>query len=236
LTRARSEREIRQRPDIHQAVKQQRRVFLKVLATGPFVACAGANPGDGSGAEAGAAGNNSGGSSTGSGGTASTQGGSTSTGGSSSTSTGGSPFTNGGNPFSTAGRFGDSPGGSSSGGATTSAGSGLGGSANPGEVVANVSSIALGSFQIVGGLFFMGRDAGGLWAMSLQCTHKFCAVVMSGNELDCPCHHSRFDRAGNVLQGPATTPLPRYKVYVDAAGNISVDKYTIVNAATRTPV
>jgi Rieske Fe-S protein len=216
-------------------VKQKRRVFLKVIATGPLGACAGAEPGDGSGSDAGAAGKTFGDGGTSSGGSASTPGGSSSSG--SGSSSGGSPFSNGGNPFSTAGRFGDSAGGgTASGGVTSAAGSGVGGSTNPGEVVANLSSIALGSFQIVGGLFFMGRDARGLWAMSLQCTHKFCAVVMSGNELDCPCHHSRFDRAGNVLQGPATTPLPRYKVYVDAAGNISVDKYTIVSAATRTPV
>lgn len=219
-------------------MKQKRRVFLKVIATGPLVACAGADPGGVSGGEGGAAGKSVGGSDPNSGGKPSTAGGNPSTQGGSSTSSGGNPFSSGGNPFSSAGRFGDVPGGAGSGGQTSSGGSGVGvgGSANPGEVVANVASIALGSFQIVGGLFFMGRDAGGLWAMSLQCTHKFCAVVMSGNELDCPCHHSRFDRAGNVLQGPATTPLPRYKVYVDAAGNISVDKYTIVSAATRTPV
>jgi Rieske Fe-S protein len=164
----------------------------------------------------------------------------------SSVSTGGTssnPFFNGGsssggNPFATAGSSGD-PAGASSGGTGVVAAGGsavVTGPANPGMVVANLSSVAVGSFQIAGGLFFLGRDAAGLYAMSMQCTHKFCALVIAGTQLDCPCHHSRFDFSGNVLVGPATEPLPYFKVYVDAAGNISVDKFAIVSRTTRVPV
>ena len=46
--------------------------------------------------------------------------------------------------------------------------------------------------------------------------------------LDCPSHHSKLDRDGNVLVGPATSPLPHLAVFVDAAGNISVDRFSVV--------
>jgi Rieske Fe-S protein len=229
-------------------LKPQRRIFLKVIATGPFVGCAGADPGSASeggfaGTESNAAGAAVG--VVGAGGKSSASGGSAVSAGGSSVSaagTTGNPFfgagsSSGGNPFASAGGA-SGPAGASSGGTGVSTG-GTGvvtGNPNPGEVVANVSAIALGSFQIVGGLYFMGRDANGIFAMSLQCTHKFCALVIAGSELDCPCHHSRFDRSGNVLVGPATEPLPYFKVYVDAAGKISVDKYTVVSRATRVAV
>jgi Rieske Fe-S protein len=99
-----------------------------------------------------------------------------------------------------------------------------------------VSQLPVGAFMTLSGPYFFTRDAQGIRAMSMQCTHKFCSLVTSGNELDCPCHHSRFDREGKVLVGPATTPLPYFKVYVATDGTISVDKYTVVPASTRTPV
>ena len=71
-------------------------------------------------------------------------------------------------------------------------------------------------------------------AYSLLCTHLGCTLRPSagGERLDCPCHGSRFTLAsegdagvGQVLQGPATRPLPRLqlvrvddKVYVEATG------------------
>ena len=42
-----------------------------------------------------------------------------------------------------------------------------------------------------------------------RCTHQGC-VLRHDDALDtwdCPCHGSRFDPDGNVLQGPANTPL-----------------------------
>jgi cytochrome b6-f complex iron-sulfur subunit len=102
--------------------------------------------------------------------------------------------------------------------------------------VGNVSDFALGSLSIAGGLFLLGRDAQGIYVMSMQCTHKGCAVELAGNVLQCPCHQARFDRTGNVLAGPAPAPLPHFAVLVDAAGNISVDRFTVVSPNTRTPV
>ena len=49
-----------------------------------------------------------------------------------------------------------------------------------------------------------------LYALSLVCTHLGCIVNVTTDGLQCPCHGSRFDRKGNVLEGPADRPLARY--------------------------
>ena len=56
------------------------------------------------------------------------------------------------------------------------------------------------------------RDEAGPYALSLVCTHLGCTVTVSARELACPCHGSRFDRQGRVLNGPADRPLKRMKV------------------------
>ena len=57
-------------------------------------------------------------------------------------------------------------------------------------------------------------DDGALHAVSLRCTHLGCLVRWNGAERswDCPCHGSRFDVDGDVLEGPAVDPLPRRDV------------------------
>jgi len=215
-----------------------------VLATGPFVGCAGADP---AGSEPGGFSGNEGkaGGSAGSGNPAA--GGGSNAGSSpvasAGTSTGSNPFANGGNgsggnPFASSGNgTGGSPvvgtaGKGSSGAATAGAPSNVG----SGTPIGNVSAYPVGSLLVGAGIFLIGRDAKGMYAMSMQCTHKGCALVFVGSQLDCPCHHSRFDANGNVLVGPATTPLPHFAVSVDAAGNLSVDQYTVVSASARTAV
>lgn len=54
------------------------------------------------------------------------------------------------------------------------------------------------------------RDpAGRLHAVSLACSHLGCRVNWNAADAswDCPCHGSRFDVDGAVLDGPAVTPL-----------------------------
>ncbi|HMF39195.1 MAG TPA: FAD-dependent oxidoreductase [Polyangia bacterium] len=54
------------------------------------------------------------------------------------------------------------------------------------------------------------RNANGqLGALSPKCTHLGCLVHWNTTEKswDCPCHGSRFDPHGRVLNGPAVTPL-----------------------------
>ena len=54
-------------------------------------------------------------------------------------------------------------------------------------------------------------EQGELHAVSLRCTHLGCLVRFNAAERswDCPCHGSRFDVDGAVLEGPAVHPLER---------------------------
>ncbi|NCO52006.1 MAG: ubiquinol-cytochrome c reductase iron-sulfur subunit [Deltaproteobacteria bacterium] len=53
------------------------------------------------------------------------------------------------------------------------------------------------------------RRGGEIYALSLVCTHLGCTLNLTANELQCPCHGSRFDHHGHVLSGPAPRDLPR---------------------------
>jgi glycine/D-amino acid oxidase-like deaminating enzyme/nitrite reductase/ring-hydroxylating ferredoxin subunit len=56
------------------------------------------------------------------------------------------------------------------------------------------------------------RDEDGeLTVLSPTCTHLGCHVRWNGAERtwDCPCHGSRFDAQGRVVEGPAVEDLPR---------------------------
>lgn len=68
------------------------------------------------------------------------------------------------------------------------------------------------------GVVFLTPEAE-LRALSTRCTHAACTVAwQSGGDkeiLKCPCHGSRFDAAGQVLNGPAVLPLPRYAIRVE---------------------
>ncbi|MDQ1723097.1 MAG: hypothetical protein QOG52_125 [Frankiaceae bacterium] len=56
-----------------------------------------------------------------------------------------------------------------------------------------------------------------------RCTHLGCKIGIEGSALVCPCHASKFDLAGKVLQGPATAPLTEGSLRVDN-GQIIVEK------------
>ncbi len=66
------------------------------------------------------------------------------------------------------------------------------------------------------------RDAEGvLHCVSATCTHMGCTVGWNAaeNSWDCPCHGSRFDVDGRVLQAPATDPLRPVEMTPEPAGH-----------------
>jgi len=64
----------------------------------------------------------------------------------------------------------------------------------------------------------LARVKGVLLALESTCTHRGCSVAfgeISGNEIVCPCHGSRFDLITcKVKGGPATKPLKKHDVRV----------------------
>jgi cytochrome b6-f complex iron-sulfur subunit len=69
-----------------------------------------------------------------------------------------------------------------------------------------------------------GRDK--LVALAAVCTHLGCVPNWSAADAQfkCPCHGSGFRKDGVNFEGPAPRSLERYRVYLDSAGNIVVDK------------
>src|SRR5450631_266830 len=146
--------------------------------------------------------------------------------------------------------YGDTGGSSSSGGSSDNAGtggasgtsgsSGAGGSrvSMPGgEPAGNVNTISIGTLKELPNLpIILGRDAQGLYAMTITCPHQGCAVTPQASGLYCPCHGSRFDSSGSVINGPARSPLVHFAVSVDAAGNITVYPASQVASGVRTMV
>jgi Rieske Fe-S protein len=110
-----------------------------------------------------------------------------------------------------------------------------------GDVTAgNVSALQIGSvISVPGAPAFLGRDSGGLYAMTSICTHAGCDMAGGGpttTTINCHCHGSQFSLTGNVLQGPAQNPLTHFAVTVGADGTITVHGGNKVDPTARTPV
>ena len=104
-----------------------------------------------------------------------------------------------------------------------------------------VSALAVGTLRAIASTTVaLGRDEGGVYAMTLICTHESCDMATDGtvsaSGVTCTCHGSRFDADGAVLQGPANEPLEHYAVTISAAGAITIDASQTVAATVRTAV
>ncbi|HLF25396.1 MAG TPA: Rieske 2Fe-2S domain-containing protein [Anaerolineae bacterium] len=86
------------------------------------------------------------------------------------------------------------------------------------------------------GRAFIGRDTQGLYAVIAACTHLGCRVTREEQALACPCHGSRFDTSGVVLQGPAARPLARAALTLGLEGRVELDLGQIVDAEYRLPL
>ena len=79
------------------------------------------------------------------------------------------------------------------------------------------------------------RDAEGVYAISIVCTHLGCIVKPTANGFECPCHGSGFARDGAVVRGPAPQPLAWVKVTADGS-TVLVDEGATVPAGTKVNV
>lgn len=53
-------------------------------------------------------------------------------------------------------------------------------------------------------------------ALNAVCTHEGCTVSRFASPVFvCPCHGSRYNTQGEVVQGPAPAALPRYETAFD---------------------
>jgi cytochrome b6-f complex iron-sulfur subunit len=79
------------------------------------------------------------------------------------------------------------------------------------------------------------RDAEGVYAISIICTHLGCIVKPTANGFECPCHGSGFARDGAVVRGPAPAPLAWIKVS-GSGGTVVVDEGATVPSGTKVTV
>jgi Rieske Fe-S protein len=105
----------------------------------------------------------------------------------------------------------------------------------------NLSALPVGTLRAVSGQpVCIGRDAKGVYAMTLTCTHEGCDIGATGtvaaSGLTCGCHGSTYDANGNVTGGPAPAPLQHYAVTQDAQGNLVVHGNQAVDSAARLTV
>ena len=72
----------------------------------------------------------------------------------------------------------------------------------------------------------------GFFSLSAVCTHLGCLTTWQPeiNMITCPCHGSKFNRDGAIVEGPAPKPLPWLRMWVNDDGELMVDRATKVAA------
>ncbi len=76
---------------------------------------------------------------------------------------------------------------------------------------------------------FLMRTQNRFRAVSSLCTHLGCTVGREGAGFRCPCHGSRFDENGAVLEGPAPKPLEWHPISLSRDGRLVIDRSRTVS-------
>jgi Rieske Fe-S protein len=111
----------------------------------------------------------------------------------------------------------------------------------PAEIPAgNSSAVTLNTLTpVAAAAAAIGRDSGGIYALTLVCTHQACDIAHSGggsvsfSRIHCGCHGSEFNGQGLVLLGPATRNLDHLLVTADASGALTIHGDQVVAANIR---
>jgi Rieske Fe-S protein len=92
--------------------------------------------------------------------------------------------------------------------ATSTTGTGSAAASGAPAALTKTADVPVGSGVIAGDVVVTQPTAGVFKGFSVVCPHAGCNVskVEDGN-IVCPCHGSRFDLEGAVVQGPAKKPL-----------------------------
>ena len=83
-------------------------------------------------------------------------------------------------------------------------------------------------------VFIVRAKEGYFYALSAVCTHLGCIANWKADDgiVACPCHGSKFDREGRVIDGPAPRPLQRFSMSFDDLGQLVVDRSVVVGEET----
>jgi Rieske Fe-S protein len=95
----------------------------------------------------------------------------------------------------------------------------------------HISKVPLGLSILSVERLVLLRDEKGIGVFSLVCTHQTCLLEKEDSDggFQCPCHGSRFDSFGKVLNGPAIIDLPWYALEINKNGIIEVDFSRVVS-------
>jgi nitrite reductase/ring-hydroxylating ferredoxin subunit len=105
----------------------------------------------------------------------------------------------------------------------------------------SAASLSVGTVKAIAGeSVAIGRDSGGVYALSLLCPHQGYDMSVYGQVssagIVCDVHGSSFSAAGNLLRGPAATSLSHLLVTADGAGQLTIHGDQTVGSTVRLPV
>jgi cytochrome b6-f complex iron-sulfur subunit len=77
---------------------------------------------------------------------------------------------------------------------------------------------------------YIVRTEQGFYAVSAVCTHLGCITQWKpeADQIQCPCHGSKFKSDGIKVEGPAPRPLPHFAITLTADGELQIDKLEMV--------